>query len=174
MSVFFTADWHLGHKNILKYIPARELWFKDIATMDNALLYNCNLEVKEKDQLYILGDLALCPVDTLTTYLNNLKCKNLYLIEGNHDYRWLQCKELRRYFKFVEDLATLNISGLSLTLCHYAMRVWPKKHYGAVHLYGHSHGTLPAIEGDLSMDVGVDANNYKPVSLETIKQKFNA
>ena len=30
-----------------------------------------------------------------------------------------------------------------IVLCHYAMRVWQKSHYGAWMLYGHSHGTLP-------------------------------
>jgi calcineurin-like phosphoesterase family protein len=46
--------------------------------------------------------------------------------------------------------------------------VWEKKHYGAWHLYGHSYGNLLLIEGEFSLDIGVDRWNYAPVSPEQI------
>ena len=55
-------------------------------------------------------------------------------------------------------------------LCHYAMRVWPRSHYGVLQLYGHSYGSLP---GDSqSCDVGVDYAPWgmRPVNLPEIKQ----
>jgi calcineurin-like phosphoesterase family protein len=56
--------------------------------------------------------------------------------------------------------------GIPLVLCHYAMRTWNRSHYGAIQLYGHSHGNLP---GDSqSCDVGVDCWGFRPVSLEEI------
>jgi hypothetical protein len=57
----------------------------------------------------------------------------------------------------------LNHSPTPITLCHWCMRVWPKSHYNSWHLYGHSHGKLPS-EGK-SHDVGVDNNNFYPLSL---------
>jgi calcineurin-like phosphoesterase family protein len=50
------------------------------------------------------------------------------------------------------------------------MRTWNKRHHGAIHLYGHSHGTLP---GDAqSCDVGVDCWDFYPVSLAQIKARL--
>ena len=54
-----------------------------------------------------------------------------------------------------------------MTLCHFSMRVWPKSHYDSWNLYGHSHNCLPG-EGK-SMDVGVDAHGFAPVSFEEVK-----
>ncbi|MGQ2969380.1 MAG: hypothetical protein ACT6RF_11595 [Allorhizobium sp.] len=44
--------------------------------------------------------------------------------------------------------------GRDVYMSHYAARVWPSSHHGAVHFYGHSHGRLPG--HGLSRDVGVD------------------
>lgn len=60
---------------------------------------------------------------------------------------------------------------LHLFCSHYAHRVWPKSHHGSLHLYGHSHGTLPD-SGNRSMDVGVDTNKFRPYSLEDIVAKI--
>ena len=59
-----------------------------------------------------------------------------------------------------------------LVLCHYALRVWDRAHYGAWHLYGHSHGTLPA--WGLSLDVGVDSHDFRPINLDEVATRLNA
>ena len=71
----------------------------------------------------------------------------------------------------VEDLMHVtHPDGTLLVLCHYAMRVWSRSHYGALQLYGHSHGNLP---GDSqSCDVGVDCWYFEPVSLEVIRLRL--
>jgi len=46
------------------------------------------------------------------------------------------------------------------------LRTWPLSHYNSWHLYGHSHGKLEPI--GKSWDIGVDANNYYPVSFARI------
>jgi len=53
-----------------------------------------------------------------------------------------------------------------IVACHYAMRTWPKSHYGSWQIYGHSHGKLPGM--GKQMDVGVDTNNFYPYSLKQI------
>jgi calcineurin-like phosphoesterase family protein len=55
-----------------------------------------------------------------------------------------------------------------LVLCHYALRSRPGSRRGAVHLYGHSHGTLPG--NGQSLDVGVDCWDFRPVSLSQIRE----
>lgn len=59
-------------------------------------------------------------------------------------------------------------------LMHYPMLAWPRSHYGSIMLHGHIHS-----DGSYNMsnkeagikryDVGVDANNYMPVSIRQIE-----
>jgi calcineurin-like phosphoesterase family protein len=48
------------------------------------------------------------------------------------------------------------------------MRTWPGAHRGALHLYGHSHGTLPG--NSQCCDVGVDVWDFRPVALPAIRE----
>jgi calcineurin-like phosphoesterase family protein len=52
------------------------------------------------------------------------------------------------------------------------MRTWHRSHYNAWLLYGHSHGRLPPI--GKSWDVGVDNNNFTPISFEQVKDIMKA
>ena len=55
-----------------------------------------------------------------------------------------------------------------IRLSHYAHRVWPGMHLGDIHLYGHSHGSLPGTAA--SLDVGVDSWDWAPVRLSEIRE----
>ena len=61
---------------------------------------------------------------------------------------------------------------------HYPMLSWPKKNSGSIHLHGHIHARQDynlknREEGILRYDVGVDANQYMPVSLQQILSFFD-
>jgi calcineurin-like phosphoesterase family protein len=84
-------------------------------------------------------------------------------------------------FQWVKDYYELTVEEAdapggtqSIVLFHYALRVWNRAHYGAWHLYGHSHGTLPDIPGSLSLDVGVDCHDFTPLSYNEVKAMMNA
>jgi calcineurin-like phosphoesterase family protein len=52
---------------------------------------------------------------------------------------------------------------------HYPLLNWPKSHYGSWHVFGHIHkGTLPFAPGK-SYNVGVDVNNFYPVSFSQLR-----
>jgi len=53
------------------------------------------------------------------------------------------------------------------------MRVWNKSFHGSWQLFGHSHGLLPDI-GLMQMDVGVDSNNYAPISINMVTEIMEA
>lgn len=53
---------------------------------------------------------------------------------------------------------------------HYACRVWSRMHRGDLHLYGHSHGTLPGTTA--STDVGVYCFGFWPVTLGEIRVRL--
>jgi len=59
-----------------------------------------------------------------------------------------------------------------VVLFHYAMVVWNACHYGSWQLYGHSHGTLTDNPNTRAFDVGVDCNNYRPISFEEVAQRM--
>ena len=57
---------------------------------------------------------------------------------------------------------------------HYAMRTWNRQHKGAWQLYGHSHNNLPELPTLMSMDVGIDAHDYRPISFDEVKKHMEA
>lgn len=73
----------------------------------------------------------------------------------------------------MHDIVELDVAGQRLVLCHYAMRTWPGAgpRGKAIHLYGHSHGSMPGSRH--SLDVGVDAVGFTPVRLEHIRAEMD-
>jgi calcineurin-like phosphoesterase family protein len=173
MSVYFTADLHLGHKGIISHSnridPATGSLFSSVEAMDSCIISRYNARVSPSDVCYIVGDVIFSNPDKYLPLLNGTKI----LILGNHDYAFKR-SELNPFFsKICEALEVkvkLNSTKQSIYLHHYACRVWNKHHYGAWHLYGHSHGTLPP--SGLSFDCGVDTNQYYPYSLSDVATKM--
>ncbi len=64
----------------------------------------------------------------------------------------------------------MTVEGSRLFLCHYAMRAWPGIWRGTLHLFGHTHASLP--DTRRSADVGVDACNFRPVRLDEIRGRM--
>jgi calcineurin-like phosphoesterase family protein len=87
------------------------------------------------------------------------------LISGGHDKK-VQKKYAGR-FLHTADLMDIVIEGYAVVLCHYCLRVWNKSHFDSWHLFGHSHGQLPAL--GKSLDVGVDGHGFAPWSWGEIK-----
>jgi len=162
MTTWFTADWHMGHHNIIKY--ANRHPFSDVFVMGEKILTYYNQRVSDNDRVFFLGDLAFNPLIAEHT-LKHMKGK-IHFIMGNHDYR--SRKEIEKHCKSVNNLLTIEIEGQKIVLCHYAMRVWDQSHHGSWQLYAHSHGKLPPQERQ--WDVGVDNNNYSPVSFDKIRE----
>jgi len=131
--------------------------------MNDVIVYNWNNKVGPNDIVYILGDFALTSTERTKYFLENLNGKKIFIL-GDHDKQIWQC---RNYFEEITPLKNIRIMDIPITLCHYCMRVWSKSHYNSWHLYGHSHGHLSPI--GKSHDVGVDNNNFAPVSFDEIK-----
>lgn len=156
---YFTADTHFEHEAIRVHCGRPHM---TIDQMNDALVENWNSVVPKKGALvYILGDFAW---KNHARWLHKLNGKKV-LIKGNHDDMNQKTYDL---FREVTPLKDIKIEKVKVTLCHYGMMSWNCSPWGAWHLYGHSHGRLP--HKGLAMDVGVDCNNYTPVSWETIKK----
>jgi calcineurin-like phosphoesterase family protein len=163
--IWFTADEHYNHENIIKYCNRP---FKDAQEMNDALIRNHNRVVNGGDVVYHLGDFVMGDEDSARHIISQLNGRHVF-IRGSHD-KWLGELHHGIYELRIDATDARHIDGTDIpnviTLCHYAMRMWHKSHYGSIHLFGHSHGRLEPM--GRQMDVGVDCWNFYPVSLEQV------
>jgi calcineurin-like phosphoesterase family protein len=164
---FFTADEHYGHRNIIEYCKRP---FQHVDEMDQALIDRHNEVVKSKDTVVHVGDFSMAHSRRRVenAYIKRLNGNHVF-VRGSHDY-WLDHDPIEIDTGPVRDIWEKKISlageNYYIVACHYAMRAWPRSHYGAWQVYGHTHGKMPGV--GKQMDVGVDTNNFYPYSLKQI------
>jgi calcineurin-like phosphoesterase family protein len=169
MRELWTADTHAGHKNILKYCKRP---FANVREMDEILIANWNKIVNPDDLVWHLGDVAFCC--TLEYAINFVKRLNgrKRLILGNHDDLALEMYTLfPGLFESVDKMEEIKVNGQKIVMCHYALATWHHAYKGTWSLYGHTHNTFQN-EGK-SLDIGVDAWDFKPVTFEQLKWKMD-
>ena len=169
--IYYTADLHLGHKNIIK-LSKRP--FSSIEEMDKVLIENWNNKVNAKDDIYIVGDLCYkTHHDNILHYISQLQGQK-HLIVGNHDKEIIKNSDLRRYFVEIRDMKTIYDNGTKIILCHYPMVEWDGYYRDVLHFYGHIHNNY---DNDTSKyinsiknayNVGVDVLDYEPKTLNEI------
>ena len=175
-NLFFTADQHFGHENIIKFCNRP---FRNTDEMTEELIKRHNNKVPKGARVYHVGDMfwrTITPKRAMEI-LHELNGQH-YFIWGNHD-ETMEEIVARKYptnvtnLIWAKDLALVNKEDNHprITLCHYSMQVWPGSHRGDWHLFGHSHGQLKGI--GKSFDVGVDTNNYEPWSIEEVIVKMS-
>ena len=154
MAVFFTSDTHFADHRVLNLYPRP---FATVAEMDAALVERWNATVTLDDEVWHLGDFArtVRAAGELLPRLHGAK----HLVTGNNDPPAVATLG----WASVQPYAETSLDGVALVLCHYPFRSWNGQHRGAVNLHGHSHGRLPPLSRQF--DVGVDARDYRPVTL---------
>lgn len=187
-NIWLTSDTHAFHKNIAG--PGVSSWksgyrdFKDQYEMTAKIADTFNKYCKHNDTIYHLGDWSFGGVDNILKFMDMLVCKNIHLIYGNHDENIKTNRkfEINGYhaqdlFTSCNDTLELNIGKQNkLFLSHYAHRVWLGSHKGVIHLYGHSHGSIP--DYGKSMDVDVDVafkltKEWRPFHIDEIYKIMN-
>lgn len=169
--IYFTSDLHFHHNNVLSLCQRP---FDTIEEMNEALIHNWNSVINPKDEVYILGDFTLKRITFVPELLAQLKGRK-YLIRGNHD-RFARGDSFKG-FEWVKDYYELKYHGDWFILCHFPFKEWNHAHRGSFHLHGHIHSKPSYNEKNIAKgkriyDVGVDANQFKPVSLLEILEKF--
>lgn len=162
---FITSDLHFYHNNIIKFCPATRPW-KTAEEMNKGLIDHWNSIVDTNDVVFDVGDMFFCNKENITEILGQLN-GDIVHIYGNHS------KVLRNQFCGINafDYLELTYNSTHIILNHYAQRVWNRAHYGSIHCFGHSHGSLEGV--GRSMDVGWDAHG-RILSLNEVVETLNS
>ena len=175
-NIWFVSDTHFMHKNLCLDVSE---WddkeqscrnFQTLEEMNELIVNNINKYVKEDDILYHLGDWSFGGIGNIWEFRKQIKCKNIYLVPGNHDhhikndkilpncnlydyFNWL-CPEYplnfssedkfvhsQELFTFLPELTKITIDKKEVILCHFPLEEWENMDRGSIHLHGHSHHT---------------------------------
>jgi calcineurin-like phosphoesterase family protein len=159
---FFTADQHYGHNNIIRYCNRP---FNTVEEMDDEIIKRHNSVVNNDDTVINVGDFCWCKTyrEAKEKYISKLNGNHFFLV-GDHD-SWFTNAGAENWGK--PSIWKKNMDDIYVVACHYAMRVWPRSHFNSIQLYGHTHGRLEPV--GKQWDVGVDNNDFYPVSFDSIK-----
>lgn len=177
--IFFCSDFHFHHKNIVKGVSEWKGGYRNFRTvkeMDETLLKRINNKVKENSILFCLGDWAFGHPYNIVYFRNEIKCKNIHLILGNHDKLIRNNKDnIQSIFTSVENYKEIKVENQRIILFHYPIYSWNGKSHHSWHLYGHVHGKYK--NPGLSLDIGVDNyfklfGEYEPFSYKELETLF--
>lgn len=178
VKIWFTSDTHFGHQNILRFC---ERPFVSVEEMDNTIIERWNLKVGKDDIVFHLGDFAFATNKRWQDLISLLNGK-IYLILGNHDItRWPGTYTMQ-LFDRVENQMMLKIDNkYKVYLNHFPFLCYDGTYRNpedcTIQLHGHVHERVGGIGKDdqrlqyrfpYQYDVGVDNNNFYPVSWEDI------
>jgi calcineurin-like phosphoesterase family protein len=176
--VFFTSDTHFWHEHVINFSKRP---FNSIEEMNEALITLWNETVGSDDVIYHLGDFGFCGQEKFTDIISRLNGKK-YLILGNHDIKNIK-KSWTEHFENIAMMAQIKVEGQLVYLSHFPLYTWGGLYRKDPiwHFYGHVHtkdGIITNRDAWLKpnryqYDVGVDNNNYCPVSFNEIKAKID-
>lgn len=129
--IFYIADLHFGHKNILKYDNRP---FFGVNEMNNTLIAFWNSVVKKEDIVYVLGDVSWYNKEGQKEIVNQLNGKKI-LVYGNHDYEVYSDDGFAEHHDYLE----ISDNGRKVVLSHYPIASFNGMYRGWYHLYGHVH-----------------------------------
>ncbi|WP_341323496.1 metallophosphoesterase [Solibacillus sp. FSL H8-0523] len=173
MTIFFTADQHFFHKNVLTF---EQRPFATVEEMNEALIQAWNRVVGYLDTVYVIGDFVFHKYANWVEILERLRGQ-IVLIRGNHDDNKVVKRLVNEgYFYDYHDVGVyLKVDGHQLWLSHYPMEIGLRPKKWSIH--GHIH-SVPST-WDNQINVGVDSPLLKslpfgePLSVEMLVEILN-
>lgn len=200
---WFTSDWHVNHANIIEY-TGRPFWktvtedhalgqaereIPDTDAMNKVLIDNFNDRVGVDDEAWFIGDVAMGSRSVSLPLFKQLKCRNLFLVPGNHDNCHPMFKPYRKAIPMYEDAGfkimnvqeTIQIAGQDVLVCHFPYWGDSGSHddrYSAQRpddtglwlIHGHTHAPEQVNYSRRQLHVGVDAWDLKPVPEQVVAE----
>lgn len=175
--VWFTSDTHFYHENILRYCSRP---FRDIADMNETLIRRWNETIPPDGFVFHLGDFAFGGSKEWNEVISRLNGR-IYLILGNHDMKQIKQGVMGR-FEHVTQQMTIRVGGQTVVLNHNPFLAYGGAYRNVWQLFGHVHsGPLSKQGKDIGRlaylfprqyDVGVDNNDFRPVSFAEVREKI--
>ena len=177
--LWFTSDTHFFHDNIVRFSGRP---FANALEMNEELIRRWNDTVPEEGIVFHLGDFCFGGSKEWNDVLYRLNGK-IYLILGNHDMKNIKQGFMDR-FEMVTQQMTIRVGGQSIILNHNPFLCYGGSYRDVWQLFGHVHsGPLSTTGLDhprlkmlfpLQYDVGLDNNDFRPVSFAEVKARIEA
>lgn len=161
--IFFIADLHFGHQNIIDY-ESRP--FTSVEIMDNTLIKNWNNVVSKKDKVLIAGDFSFYGKEKTIEIVSQLYGHKI-LVMGNHDkgrgLNWWYEVGFNEVYKYPIIYDEWYVIG-------HEPPQYINPNYPYFYIYGHVHGSenYKTITKQTAC-VSVERWDYTPVEIEKIK-----
>lgn len=169
-NVFFTADLHLFHDNIL-WMNKRP--FKNCNEMYDYFVNEWNSKVNQNDYVFVLGDFLWGSQASRLKSISETLNGNICIVMGNHDKEKtangksgsnFDCFYSHDRADFIHCKSSKTGTDQLIFMSHYPALSWPAKGRGSIMLHGHVHGAMDEFNEqspDLRVDVGVDGKLAK-------------
>lgn len=166
--IFFTSDLHFCRTYKDKYrVGTRR--FGSLQEKEAFLISRWNDVVGEADEVYVLGDFCEGDGRAANDVLRKLHGRK-YLIIGNNDPYLRDPAFDPILFVWREHYAELLIDDTKLVLFHFPLEVWSGYNKDRIHLHGHMHRLRAVYEPIRRYEVGVDAHDGRPVSIDAVME----
>jgi len=161
---FISADYHLGHGNIIKYCNRP---FKSLEEMNETIIRRHNERIKPEDFFYHVGD--FCFKNTNEGRGEGVRSKaqewcdrlngNKVFIRGNHDKN--------NSLKTIIKSCIIEYAGFEYKLVHNPNEADP---FYKVNFCGHVHQNwkFKTYKGTKIVNCGVDVNSFYPKTIEEL------
>jgi len=158
--IFFSADCHFDHANIIKYCHRP---FKTVEDMNNTIVDNWNKIVRSDDLVYHVGDFAYRGHTNARVWESRLNGQIVH-IRGNHDNN--------NGVKTLIDKCMMFFGGKDVFVQHHPPDIVPSCDFC---ICGHIHDKwkYKMIENVPVINVGVDVWNYEPVKIDNVLKFYN-
>lgn len=170
--IWFTADLHFCHPNILKHMPLRREAFEDITDMEDCFIDTINRLVKRDDTLVIAGDFCW-KAGRVGHFRQRLNVREILFAWGNHDAR-----SLEKHVSKFRQMLFQKFNGIWFHIQHYGCFSWRKMQHHGIHCYGHSHSLAEEMLDEIwpwrnSMDCGIDnalqlTGEFRPFHIDEV------
>lgn len=123
-NTWYTADLHLGHERIIE-LCARP--FSSVTEMNEAIITRWNERVEPEDTVWVLGDVALGPIEESLGLISRLN-GYLILVAGNHDRCFAGYGTARQRAGWVERYRAAGFRGVATGAAIATGRGQPLRH----------------------------------------------
>jgi calcineurin-like phosphoesterase family protein len=120
--VWICSDLHYAHQDIVRPLTTwqREIedldfdcrQFNSLEEMNDQIVNRLNEKVSEEHLLIIVGDIAFGGIQRLYELRGRINCRNVYIVQGNHDHLFDRKPEIRDIFQRYDTIGYYQVEEI--------------------------------------------------------------